>query len=398
MSLTYKRKRAERPKVRIRIKKKRDPEFLNQIQVPTNNRFATLANDDTAMQTDQIQMEKKSYIAPIVITDHETDIQKIFEELKVECNTKITSVGRKIFPATTEHKVKIIESFKIKKIGFFSHPENNNKSFKVILSGLPEIKVEHIKASVHEQLKVLPTNIVMFNTKSTNKLYLLHFNATEANLKTLQEIKYICHHVIKWLPYTPKRSGPTQCYRCLMYGHGASQCNRFTACMLCAGTHITKECTTHVNNDNAIYKCFNCWSAKVKDNHKANDAKCPFREKYEEARDNARNKSKAKQKTQQKSFQNTSPVLQTQQQSSDRPTYADQARAAAAATSRSSISHERHRRASIMSTNSVNVNNNLWSMAECTNLLFKSIEKLQKCNSKLEQLQAIAELLQHACT
>lgn len=389
------REREERPKVRIKV---RNPGFLNRIQVPTSNRFATLATDDNAMQTDQSQQDKKSHIAPIIITDHETDLQTLFQELAVDCHTKIISVGRKIFPTSAEHKMKIIESFKTKNIGYFSHPEKDNKTFKVILSGLPEINLELINTSVMEQLKVQPTNITMFDTKSTSKLYLLHFNAAQANMKTLQEVKYVYHHVIKWLPYKPKRKGPTQCYACLMFGHGAAQCHRFNACMLCAGEHLTKDCKTHANKENVIFKCFNCMSAKIPDNHKANDANCPFRQKYEVAINNARNKSKPKQNTQLNSLQSTTLATHTQQKTSDRPSYADTTRAATASTSRSNINFETNRRSSIMSTNSANISNNLWSMAECTNLLFKSIEKLQKCKTKLEQLQVITELLHHACT
>ena len=392
-NISSKRKRVDRPRVKLKI---RNPDFLNKIQVPTSNRFATL--DDNAMQTDQVQHEKKQFIAPIIITDQETDIQAILSQLNVDCNTKITSIGRKIFPTSNDHKSKIIESFKAKNIGFFSHPEKDNKIFKVILSGLPEINTQLIIDSVTEQLKVQPTHIVMFDTKSTTKLYLLHFNAAQANLKTIQEVKYVYHHVIKWLPYKPKRKGPTQCYACLMFGHGQGQCHRFSACMLCAGAHLTKDCTTHINNKNAVFKCFNCASAKIPDNHKANDANCPFRQKYELAINNARSKNKPKHKTQQNTNQSAEPAIQTQRQSSDRPSYADYARAATTSTSRSRYNSETNRRSSIMSTNSVNISNNLWSMAECTNLLFKSIEKLQNCTTKLEQLKVITELLHHACT
>lgn len=97
--------------------------------------------------TKQNNKTKKS-VAPIVVPDHESDIQTILTELKLDCNLKLNSVGRKIYPKTIEDKNKIIDQLKTKQIGFFSHPENNDKTFKVILSGLPEIDTACIVGSL----------------------------------------------------------------------------------------------------------------------------------------------------------------------------------------------------------------------------------------------------------
>lgn len=389
--LTQKRQR-ERQKVKVKIKT-RDPKFLNSIQVPTSNRFQAL--DNNAMDTEQTQKVKKVNISPIVITDFETDIEKIITEAQVDCNIKIISVGRKIFPKSTEDKTKIINDLKkINNLSFFTHPENNAKTFKVILSGLPQIDTKIIEESINSQLKVQPTKIVMFESKSTNKLYLLHFNAEQINLKTLEPIQYVHHHVIKWLPYKPKRNGPTQCYRCLMFGHGISQCSRYAACMLCAGNHLTSTCLTHNNKPNAVFKCFNCASANIPNNHKANDVNCPFRQKYEEARNNARNKTKPNQRSQVNTYGANAKTSMT---SDTRLTYADQLKQTKATTSRrqSNVSATGNK---FQNDPNANVGKNVWSIAECTNIMFNSIEKLQKCKTKLEQLQVITELLQHACT
>lgn len=185
-------------KVKIKI---RDPKFLSSIQVPTSNRFQTLADNDSAMQTDQAQQTKSSFVSPIVITDHDTNLQPILDSLNVDCNIKIISVGRKILPKSSDDKTKIINALKAdERIGFYSYADTKNGIFKVILSGLPMIDTQIIVDSINEQVNVQPTKIIMFESKSTNKLYLLHFNATQVNLKTLEAIKYVYHHVIKWLP------------------------------------------------------------------------------------------------------------------------------------------------------------------------------------------------------
>lgn len=389
-----------------------DPKFLNSLPLPTANSFSALADSEKAMETnEQVQTTKKVTVSPIVVTDHTSDIESIFKDLNLEYNLKMNSIGRKILPKSTEEKSKLIEKLKEKNINFFSHPDNN-KTFKVILSGLPQVDTALIETCLKEQ-KLTPTKITMFNTQSARKLYLLHFNADEVNKKTLEPIKYVHHHVIAWLPFKPKRNGPTQCMQCLMYGHGISSCNRYTVCMLCAGAHSTKECTANnnKNNTNPVYTCFNCMSQKLPHNHKANDATCPFRQKYELARNNARSKTSTNKRMNPNAPsyvpaptpppQSTSYAdsMRTQQQSSSRL----HTNAASVNNTQTQARTNTNTRSTYTPSNAnvssgPNVNNNIWSIEECSNILFDSIERLQNCKTKFEQLKIIADLLKHACT
>lgn len=417
----FNNKKRGRPK--ITVKRKRNIHFLNKIQLPTSNRFSALAanngsdNDMLTDEQEQQQATKKTTVSPIVVTDHVTDIQEILTALKVDFNLKLNSVGRKIFLKSIEDKNKTIEALKSKNINFFTHPEKETKEFKVILSGMPQVDTKLIESSLAEQ-QLTATKITMFNTKSSNKLYLLHFDAAQVNKKTLESIKYVYHHTVKWLPYKPKRNGPTICMRCCMWGHGARNCLRYTVCMLCAGEHLTKECTTHniatnTNTNNPQnFNCFNCKSANLVHNHKANDVNCPFRQKYETARESARNKTKPNQRT----AERTPSSSQAPPPPSRQTSYADSMRVRTTSTSRSqqnapttsnntqSQAHTNtntrfNNTSSHPSDNSnTNPSSNLWSFDECANILFDSIEQLQKCNSKLEQLKVIANLLKHACT
>lgn len=315
---------------------------------------------------------------------------------------KLNSVGRKIFVNSIDDKTNLIKQLKERKINFYSHPEQNSKTFKAILSGLPQIDTARIEESLKEA-NITPTKIIMFNTKSVNKLYLLHFNAETVNKKTLNEIKYVYHHVITWLPYKPKRKGPTQCMRCLMYGHGISSCNRYTVCMLCAGPHLTKECTTHNDNTNTNtdFKCFNCMSAGIEHNHKANNVNCPFRSKYEQARTNARNETTNNNNETNTNKQRTQTITnQPPPKPSSQISYADTIRASTASSSRTQSNTTRSQSQTHSNPNENLDNNpssNLWSFNECADLLFDSIEKLQKCKTKLNQLKVIANLLKNAC-
>lgn len=414
--LTRKKRRRVFLSNRKTVTNRKKFEIIKNIQLPTSNRFAALQH---GMEMDEQQAAsattKKPTFSPIVVTDHTSDIQAILKELKLEnCNLKINSVGRKIFPNSAEEKEIIAKKLKEKNIFYFTHPDQSAKVYKVILSGLPQINTDEIKASLTAQ-NVTPTKISMFNTNSPNKLYLIHFNADEVNKKTLEGIKYVYHHVIRWETYKPKRNGSTICMRCCMYGHGQASCSRYIVCMLCAGEHLTAQCTVHNknsnNNNNISYTCFNCKSANLPHAHKANDVNCPFREKYERARNNARTKTP----TNQRSQTNVARFVQAPPPTPLRSSFADSMRA-----STSSASHTQRNTASSTNIqsqartnsntrfnnmpshsnnndNNINVNNNIWSFDECANILFDSIERLQQCKSKFDQLKVITDLLRHAC-
>lgn len=82
---------------KIPVKQRKKIQFLNRIPLPTSNRFSALSNSDDAMHVDEIQQTKKPIITPIIVLDHESDIQTVLTELKIVCNFKLNSVGRKNF-------------------------------------------------------------------------------------------------------------------------------------------------------------------------------------------------------------------------------------------------------------------------------------------------------------
>lgn len=221
------------------LKRKRFSKFdLSSINVPLENKFALLDENEAEMKIDA---PKKVKYAPVVVTDHNTNIQSIASTLGIKCDVKIVSIGRKVFFDKPEDKSKFIAALKTKNIHFFTHPDDANNTFKAILSGLPEIDIEHITKSLSDEYKLTPTNIVMFNTQSPNKLYLCHFKKDEVNLMQLNEAKSVYQHIVKWLAYKPKHNKPTQCMRCLMYGHGIRSCFRYAVCMQCSGNHLTTQ-------------------------------------------------------------------------------------------------------------------------------------------------------------
>lgn len=400
--------------VKKKLKRKRNvafvnADFLNKCQVPLSNRFEPLDDDDNEIDMEAKEKEKKEKISPIVVTTQNVDIQTIASKIEVECNIKIMSIGRKVFTNSIKDKNKLKEALVAQKIDFFTYSDDANKVFKIILSGLPAIDTEIITKELKSKHEIAPSKIVMFNTNATKKLYLCEFNKSEVNSKKLNIVHGICNHLIKWLPYKPKRKGPTQCQRCLMYGHGISSCNRFTVCAHCAGSHLTNTCPGNKEQtNNSVYKCFNCASNELPHNHKASDELCPFRIKYTTTMSSAREKNKRGAKnTSQSNNPNTSrrfvdapvppPLTSSFAHTAASHPNTQQNNRTFVPNAPSSSTFNTFAPNPNISTHSNTNAGNLWSFAQVTQLLLSSINELKQCKSKLDQLTVIANLLQHAC-
>lgn len=197
-------------------------DFLNKCQVPLSNRFEPLDEESNLVEMDE--KEKKQKITPIVVTTPNINIQEIAKKANVQCDIKIISVGRKVFVHSNEDKTKLKAALDAQKIDYFSYQSANN-AFKIILTGLPQIETSIIIEELNTKHSITPTKVTMFNTQAVSKLYLCEFDKSQVNNKTLNSIHGIYNYVIKWQTYKPKCKGPTQCMKCLMYGHGISSCN-----------------------------------------------------------------------------------------------------------------------------------------------------------------------------
>lgn len=386
-------------KKKYRKAARKGPKLIDKIQVPLSNKFNVLSENEENDDTAGASHTPKQKISPIIVTDVDKDIQTIINRLSVSVETKIVSIGKKIFTKSTDDKNKIMHAFNNNKINYFSHPDGVKKVFKAVLSGLPEMNTNTIADSVKETYNLDISKIVMFNTKSHNKLYLCHFDKQAVNMKVLNTIKAVFHHIVTWQPFKPKDTAPTQCYRCAMYGHGASSCMRYAVCMLCSGQHLTKECTQiKADANEPIYKCFNCVSNKLPHNHKANDPTCPFRAKYIATRESARNKNNQKPSTHTQNVNNKTDNQNNRYVRAPQPTPPPTtSRTYAEAVSQGNTRTANKQQDTNWNVTSQQNESNIWSLAEVTQLLLNSINELQQCKSKLDQLKVIANLLKNAC-
>lgn len=320
--------------------------------------------------------------APITVTDKKIDFAQFLGKTKINYRFKILGIGTKVFCDSEDGRNEVVKLLKDNNVEYYSHPYGDQKLFKVILSGLPEIETDMISDSLKKQNNVKPVNISLLKSAGSSKLYLLQFKRGEVSRTDLNNVKVVYNHIVKWLPFKPRRRGPTQCYKCGMYGHGATFCCRKTSCLLCGEEHMSNVCPLETREDTSphvVYKCINCAQLNLPANHKASDDACPARQNYISIRGRA-NSRKNNAKTERNL--NRNDVRRTDANASVNVSYAE-----ALKRGNSTFSHR---------TENENVNN-LWSFTEVSELLLQSIDELSKCHTKFDQLKVIANLLQHAC-
>lgn len=219
-------------------------------------RFAMLMNRSHENENERIDDEQQSGTAqsatvkpsPITVTGKSAnECKTIVSACDITAYTmEVISIGTKIHLETISDSDKLISELSTKNIEFFTHRLKNAKPFKAVIYGLPKTDLDELKATL-ASLNLEALEVFEMKTKNedpNNRLYLVHFKRDNVSLDTLRNIKALGNVVIRWAAYSPRFKGPTQCRKCTMYGHGASNCNRKMVCAYCAqSTHEAKDCT-----------------------------------------------------------------------------------------------------------------------------------------------------------
>lgn len=347
----------------------------------------TRANKNKCQQ--QVQEKKPLKPPPLIITDKSCKVDSILNDNNIsKYQLKILSIGTKIFFDNDNDLNKISLVLKQNNVDHFSHAPKDQKAYKVVLYGLPELPTEMIQEDL-SSLNVRTEQVIKMTVKNPNPhkaLYLIHLNAKESTFKDIQKIKTICHTLVKWSKYKPRSKGPTQCRNCTMYGHGTRNCFRKSACSLCASNeHSQESCPLRSlsKESTPLYKCSYCSSHNMKAvNHKANDINCPGRTAYIESREKnfQRNRNAERSKSNQQVNKGQfvpAPIpppltmsfkdVMTKDSAQDKPC------------------HESEN----------DTNNDLFSTAELLRIFMKAAEEIKKCRTKLDQIQVITNLLSY---
>lgn len=171
----------------------------------------------------------------------------------------------------------------------FKGLEKHTPRYKITVHGVNKADLDVYEPNEEEILELTEQNNIQIdgigpllrkpNDAKSHSITLSLLNAEEADRCINEGIIINYCHYYNVEKYTPQYS-PTLCYKCLHYGHKASQCKRPQACMNCSGKHHVNDCTSET------LKCAGCGKE-----HQANHRDCEKRlaEKYrlEEESDNA---------------------------------------------------------------------------------------------------------------
>lgn len=352
----------------------------NRPSTSRHNRFDILsdAGDMDVTQTNIVEEVKPPKPPPIVV-DIAMPLKELQHILGNDCIFKRTSIGTKVFPSNSDKYEFCKNSLKENKIEFHSFNSKENRLFTTFLHGLPKINTKDIIDDL-QGYNLTPTSVTEVNTlysSANDAVYKVQFVRKNFNPTHLQNVKTIKNVMISWRKQKPKnKNKPTQCWNCLMYGHGGEHCNRLPACMLCANKHHTNDCPFTKNNRRpAVFTCFNCKKfGKERTDHSANDINCPLRAHYLEIRENAT----SKQTRRVTSTRRTQPAQHT--------THTD------VAASGHHRTEDRHSYAAQVRNN----NSDLFSIDQLFDIFTSALDELSKCTSKVQQMHVVMSMVKHA--
>lgn len=354
--------------------------MISDLPSTSRNRFSALA-DLNDMEMDPLSniADVKKVKPPPLVVDDKTPLKDLQVLLGKDAMYKRTSIGTKVFPQTSDCFEKCKKILLEKNIEFHTFNTKENRLYTVFLYGLPKLSTEDIKQDI-QGYNLTPSSITEIKTRFSsvdNAVYKVQFVRKNFNPKSLGNINAICNVIVSWKKYKPKKNtNPTQCWNCLMYGHGGEHCNRLPACMVCANKHHTNDCPLR-NQDKipAVFSCFNCKKhGKERTDHSANDINCPLRSLYLETRAKATSKNSRSNNNKQQStpqyINNDLPINSQNNFNAPRNTlsYADCMRG----------------------------RNDLFNIDELFNIFTTALDDLQQCTTKIQQIQVVMSMVKYA--
>lgn len=357
-----------------------------------NNRFSCLSDLDESDDSSIIMEEERSVVLeakiPPIVVDKCHNFCSIMKLFGSKCYYKRMSIGTKLVPTSLQDYDDIIKVLKEKFMKFYTHPVNDRKSFKLSLFGLPKLEIPEITDEFKTRYNIQLMKINEIKTSRTgpdDALYVLEFDRSQISKKEVRKIKHVCGVIVHWKSPKKRTSGPTQCSKCAMFGHGSANCFRSNACLSCGGPHDYSVCQLQKlsPDDAVVHKCFNCANRNLKNlNHRADDPRCPCRKEYLEIRQKVTAKRQPNRvSTQPEYIVSNDDFPSTSRQASVRPPSWPNIGLARSKLQATNASHH--------------VADNDLSNEKILEIFFEAIDALEKCRNKYDKMRVLGNMLRY---
>lgn len=361
----------------------------------SRNRFSLLAtHNDMDIAPDSNITEVIQRKPPPIVVDVNTSFTEIQKVIGKECMYKRTSTGTKIFAPSQAMYDCCKQILKENQMEFHSYNSKDNRLYTTFLHGLPRTNTEDIVTEL-KNYNLTPHTVAEIKTKfstDNNAVYKVQFNRKTFNPNSLKNVRTISNVIITWKKYKPKNNyKPTQCWNCLMYGHGGEHCQRKAACMICAQLHHTSECPFNTNEKRpVVFTCFNCKKhGKERSDHSANDINCPLRSLYLETRARVTSKpqsNRQQQQQQQNSFQLNGGEFPNLRNNNTNHNNIEN----------SNNTNNRRIYNNTSYANQLKTGNDLFSTDELFEIFTTAMDDLQRCTSKVQQIKVVMSMVKYA--
>lgn len=241
-------------------------------QQPAQNQ-TSLASASTEYKNET--SEQKSKPPPIHITSGSgVEIKRLTNEINNQPNSFLINTKKDKFKTkivTTESwddYGRFMKLLKDKHHHFHTYSVREPQ-LKYVLYGLPTMEIEELEKELQTE-NITPTRIVKMSMRQKrhenddDQNYLLYFKKIQGEnfLQTLNKVKRVYGFKVRWANYKTKHNGPTQCSKCLQFGHGQRGCNKPLNCFRCSEQHDSKTCPFVSKENNKVpierLKCFFC--------------------------------------------------------------------------------------------------------------------------------------------
>lgn len=373
-----------------KVKLKKASDGPSTSKAAFSNRFHQLSDeeDDFYSESEQELVVSSIKIPPLII-DQSTSFSTVHNLMGPQYKFQRMSIGTKVLSDSIPLYENALKKLKDSGIKFYTHQLKDQKKFKLVLFGLPQMDTKIITDEFKFNHNIELLNIKEIQTKRSSPddaIYMIEFNKDQISKREIQKIRFFCNIAVKWRNPFKGNKGPTQCSKCSMFGHGGSNCYRSPVCPACAGNHDFSVCNLSKTQQQGtvIYKCFNCVKNNYKNvNHKADDVRCPCRQDYLNIRQRITSNSVPR-----RPKRRDVPVFNNIEE--DFPQLLSTSTPYVQSADRRKVLYSDTTRYNSQEENSDDISNDT-----LLNIYFEAIDALQKCKNKYDKLRVLGNMLRH---